>query len=164
MTKPPYILVFGITLAVLFTLLSAALFRLQVVKGADFERIAESNFVRIRRIIATRGEIYDHKYRPIAQNIPSHNLFLTSGKIRNLPALSRFLEVHFGIKPEELKTLVMKQRFKTYEEILLADKHTLRIHAEALRAIEIIIQNWLSALVLRAAICIPIISPAMWAA
>ena len=121
MTKPPYILVFGITLAVLFTLLSAALFRLQVVKGADFERIAESNFVRIRRIIATRGEIYDHKYRPIAQNIPSHNLFLTSGKIRNLPALSRFLEVHFGIKPEELKTLVMKQRFKTYEEILLAD-------------------------------------------
>jgi penicillin-binding protein 2 len=121
MTKSQGTLVFTVTLAVLFSLLSGALFRLQVVKGKNFQRIAESNFVRIRRITATRGEIYDHKYRPIAQNIPSHNLYLTSGKIKNLPALSRFLEFHFGIKQEELKSLVFKQRFKTYEEILLAD-------------------------------------------
>lgn len=83
--------------------------------------MAESNFVRIRRIFATRGEIYDQKYRPIVQNIPSHNLYLISGKIRNLPSLSKFLYRCFGITPEELKELVMKQRFKTYEEILLAD-------------------------------------------
>lgn len=121
MTKSQSTLVFAVTLALLFSLLTGALFRLQVVKGKNFQRIAESNFVRIRRITATRGEIYDHKYRPIAQNIPSHNLYLTSGKIKNLPALSRFLEVHFAIKPEELKILVFKQRFKTYEEILLAD-------------------------------------------
>ncbi len=121
MTKPTPLLVFSITLAVLFSLLAGALFRLQVVKGNYFQRIAESNFVRIRRITATRGEIYDHKYRPIAQNIPSHNLYLTSGKIKNLPALSRFLQVNFGIAPAELQDLVLKQRFKTYEEILLAD-------------------------------------------
>ncbi len=114
-------MVYRITLAVLFLLLAGALFRLQVVKGKDFQRIAESNFVRIRRITATRGEIYDHKYRPIAQNVPSHNLYLTSGKIRNLPALSRFLERNFAIPQAELHNLVLKQRFKTYEEILLAD-------------------------------------------
>jgi len=91
------------------------------VKGQDFQRIAESNFVRIRRITATRGEIYDHKYRPIAQNVPSHNLYLTSGKIHNLPALGRFLERNFAISQSELHNLVLKQRFKTYEEILLAD-------------------------------------------
>jgi len=32
-----------------------------------------------------------------------------------------FLKAHFGIEPEELRKLVFEQRFKTYEEILLAD-------------------------------------------
>jgi len=113
--------VFAIVAAILLSLLIGSLFRLQVVKGAHYQRVAESNFVRIRRIFATRGEIYDQKYRPIVQNVPSHNLYLISGKIRNLPSLSKFLHRYFGIMPEELEELVMKQRFKTYEEILLAD-------------------------------------------
>jgi penicillin-binding protein 2 len=102
-------------------LLVISLFRLQVVKGKMYQRIAESNFVRIRRITATRGEIYDHKYRPIVRNVPSHNLYLTSGKIRNFPALARFLSRYFQISEAELNDLVLKQRFKTYEEILLVD-------------------------------------------
>ena len=69
MTKNQATITYSITLAVLFILLAASLFRLQVVEGAKYQRIAESNFVRIRRIIATRGEIYDHKYRPIVQNV-----------------------------------------------------------------------------------------------
>ncbi len=113
--------VFLYALLGLFTLLGASLFRLQVVKGEHYKRVAESNFVRIRRLTATRGEIYDQKYRPIVQNIPSHNLFLTSGKIRDLPALARFLQLHFDIAEEDLRQMVLQQRFKTYEEILLAD-------------------------------------------
>lgn len=113
--------VFSIVAAVLFSLLVISLFRLQVVKGRHYQRVAESNFVRIRRIVATRGEIYDQKYRPIVQNIPAHDLYLTSGKIRNLKSLSRFLNRYFGITEEELTELVTKQRFKTYEEIMLAD-------------------------------------------
>lgn len=87
--------VFSIIAAVLFCLLVMSLFRLQVIKGQHYQRVAESNFVRIRRIVATRGEIYDQKYRPIVQNVPAHNLYLTSGKIRNLQSLSRFLERFF---------------------------------------------------------------------
>lgn len=121
MTKSYATLVYHVTLIALFCLLIGSLFRLQVIKGAKYQRIAESNFVRIRRIIATRGEIYDHKYRPIVSNVPSHNLFLTSGKIHNFPALAKFLDRNFGIKEEDLHQLVLKQRFKTYEEILLAD-------------------------------------------
>ncbi len=34
-------------------------FNLQVVKGTYYQSIAESNVIRIRRIPATRGEIYD---------------------------------------------------------------------------------------------------------
>ena len=121
MIKNQTTVIFSLVLAILFLLLAVSLFRLQVVEGTKYQRIAESNFVRIRRITATRGEIYDHKYRPIVQNVPSQNLFLTSGKIKNLPALSKFLEHNFGISENELKDLIFKQRFKTYEEILLAD-------------------------------------------
>ena len=115
------VLVFRIVLGVLFITLVVSLFRLQVIKGSYYKEVAELNFVRIRRITATRGEIYDNKYRPIVINVPSHNLYLTSGKIRNLPATARFLHYYFGLKQEELSQLVFKQRFKTYEEILLAD-------------------------------------------
>lgn len=121
MNKSPSLLVYSITLAALFLLLAGALFRLQVVMGRSYQQIAESNFVRIRRINATRGEIYDHKYRPIVRNVPSHNLYLTSGKIRNFQALALFLQHNFNISESELHNLVLKQRFKTYEEILLAD-------------------------------------------
>jgi len=121
MNKTPSLLVYRISLAVLFLLLAGALFRLQVVMGRSYQQIAESNFVRIRRIVATRGEIYDHKYRPIVRNVPSHNLYLTSGKIRNFEALALFLKHNFNISETELHDLVLKQRFKTYEEILLAD-------------------------------------------
>lgn len=121
MTKATSVYVYRITLAVLFSLLIVSLFRLQVIKGQTYQRIAESNFVRIRRITATRGEIYDQKYRPIVRNVPSHNLYLTSGKIRNLPALAKFLTRYFDIQADELQNMVLKQRFKTYEEILLVD-------------------------------------------
>lgn len=101
--------------------LFAALFRLQVVKGSDYRRIAENNFVRIRRVTATRGEIYDVKYRPIVINVPSHNLHLISGRIKNIDALCKFLQLHFAIDVDELHDLIFQQRFRAYEEILLVD-------------------------------------------
>ena len=121
MTRQVPTLIFRICLGLLLLVLIGALFRLQVVKGEYYERVAESNFVRIRRIVATRGEIYDSKYRPIAINIPSHNLFLTSGKISNAVRLVEFVAANFDIDPAELRRLIFEQRFKTYEEILLAD-------------------------------------------
>lgn len=121
MTKNFPSLVFRIALGLLMLSLVMSLFRLQVLRGDYYSRIAESNFVRIRRVVATRGEIYDSKYRPIVINIPSHNLYLTSGRIGNTEKLTVFLKLYFGIEPEELRKLVFEQRFKTYEEILLAD-------------------------------------------
>ena len=120
MIKSSPVLIFRIVLGLLILALTISLFRLQVIKGEYYKQAAELNFVRIRRVPATRGEIYDSKYRPIAVNIPSHNLYLTSGKIHNLEALVSFLTANFQITEEELNQLVFAQRFKTYEEILLA--------------------------------------------
>ncbi len=112
---------FRIVPAVFFITLFVALFRLQVVQGKYYQKIAESNFVRLRRLTATRGEIYDHKYRPIVTNIPSHNLYLTSGKIGNLPALAAFLHRYFEISESDLRSMVDRNRFRTYEEILVSE-------------------------------------------
>ena len=119
--KNYYLHIFRGVLIILCMILVVMLFKLQVVKGSYYQRIAESNFVRIRRIPATRGEIYDSKYRPIVTNIPSYNLYLTSGKISDMNALSSFLAYNFNIDAEELRKMVFEQRFKTYEEILILD-------------------------------------------
>ncbi len=112
---------FRIVLGLLFAVLLIALFRLQVLQGSYYKQIAESNFVRMRRLTATRGEIYDHKYRPIVVNIPSHNLYLIPGKVRNLKQLSEFLQFEFTISPEELKEIIDKTRFRSYEDIIIAE-------------------------------------------
>ncbi|MDZ4121595.1 MAG: penicillin-binding protein 2 [Candidatus Cloacimonadaceae bacterium] len=121
MNKITPVLVFRICLAILFTTLVVSLFRLQVIEGEYYKVVAQRNYVRILRIPATRGEIYDQKYRPIVSNIASHNLYLESGKITNLPALTAFLDEHFGMEEQVLKDLIAQNRFRTYEEILIAD-------------------------------------------
>jgi penicillin-binding protein 2 len=112
---------FRIVLGILFSLLIVVLFKLQVVQGSYYKQIAESNFVRLRRITATRGEIYDHKYRPIVQNIPSHNLYLIPGKITNIKSLSAFLNQVTGMQLDELKALIKSSRFRSYEDIIIAE-------------------------------------------
>jgi penicillin-binding protein 2 len=112
---------FRIVMGLLFGVLFFALFRLQVVQGEYYKQIAESNFVRLRRINATRGEIYDHKYRPIVENIPSLNLYLITGRITSYQALADFLSQEFGISGEELKTQINSTRFRSYEDIIVAE-------------------------------------------
>jgi penicillin-binding protein 2 len=112
---------FRIVMGLLFGLLFFSLFRLQVVQGSYYKQIAESNFVRLRRITATRGEIYDHKYRPIVENIPSQNLYLITGRIKDFKALSDFLLREFGMNNEELRKLIVSLRFRSYEDIIIAE-------------------------------------------
>ncbi len=110
-----------IVMGFLFGLLFIALFNLQVIQGSYYKQIAESNFVRLRRIIATRGEIYDHKYRPIVVNIPSQNLYLIPGKVRNLHQLAQFLSSEFGIQQDELYSLIDRTRFRSYEDVIISE-------------------------------------------
>jgi penicillin-binding protein 2 len=121
MNKFSFIHFFRIVMGLLFIILFIALFRLQVVQGEYYKQIAESNFVRLRRIIATRGEFYDHKYRTIVENIPSQNLYLITGRIRNYQGLADFLETEFGIAREELNQLIAKTRFRSYEDVIISE-------------------------------------------
>lgn len=121
MNKLSFYHYFRIITGLLTGILFFALFRLQVVQGGYYKQIAESNFVRLRRITATRGEIYDHKYRPIVENIPSLNLYLIPGRIRNNNALASFLTKELGITQQELQEKINSTRFRSYEDIIVAE-------------------------------------------
>ncbi|HPT70923.1 MAG TPA: penicillin-binding protein 2 [Candidatus Cloacimonadota bacterium] len=113
--------VFKIILAVLFLFLISSLFELQIIKGNYYHQIAERNFVRLNRIPATRGEIYDRNYKPVVINIPSLNLYLTPAKIKNVKSLMQFLQFNYGIDPAEVDSLVYNNRFRSYQDILIAE-------------------------------------------
>ncbi|MFC1888035.1 penicillin-binding protein 2 [Candidatus Cloacimonadota bacterium] len=103
----------------LFVFLALSLFNLQIIKGEDYSQIAENNFVRLKSIPPIRGEIYDQKYRPIAINKPSFNLYITLSSIRDKEELVTFLYETFSFDIEEIKDILHKHRYYLYQEILL---------------------------------------------
>jgi len=58
-------------MAVLFFIVTARLWHLQVLRGKEFRRIAEDNRLRITDILAPRGIIYDRNGTPLVRNSPN---------------------------------------------------------------------------------------------
>ena len=103
-----------------FLIIIGFLFYFQILEGAKYSRIAEFNFVRVQKIFPVRGEIFDRYYRPIAVNYPSTNLYILPAKIKNVSEVAHFVSQHLPITEEELRDLVYQNRFKNYQEIMLA--------------------------------------------
>ncbi len=106
-------------IAFIFFVLLFFVFKLQVIESEKYKNIAEKNIVRIQTIYPTRGEIYDRKYRPIALNKPSYNLYITPGKIVDKEKVSVFVSKHFDQEIEEIKKIIYENRYRSYQDILL---------------------------------------------
>ncbi|MDO9578899.1 MAG: penicillin-binding protein 2 [Candidatus Cloacimonadales bacterium] len=102
-----------------FLILLAALFKLQILEGKKYDQIAENNIVRIKVTFPIRGEIYDHKFRPIATNKPSFNLYITPGRIRNKETVINFVSGDFNMDREEIRKVIHENRFRLHQDILL---------------------------------------------
>jgi penicillin-binding protein 2 len=102
-----------------FLTLFVSLFNLQIFKGSQYKEIAEKNYVRILPIQPVRGEIFDRKYRPIVENKPSYNLYLTPGKIHNKNKIIEFISGNFEISHNKVSEILYKNRFRLYNEILI---------------------------------------------
>lgn len=126
----PYDLYFRIAVSVLILILLVALFHLQIIKGKEYVEIAKRNFVRIKRITPTRGEIYDQRYRVIATNVPSINLYLRPRDVRNKEYLSLFVSRHFPISYSQMLQIIHDNRFKTYQEIPLLENVSYDVFAQ----------------------------------
>ena len=59
------------------------LFDLQILKGDEMRRLAEQNRVRIKKILAPRGTIFDRKGRILGNTRPSFNLYIVPEDIKD---------------------------------------------------------------------------------
>lgn len=70
---------------VLLTLivLCMRLFDLQILKGDEMRKLSEQNRVRVKKILAPRGMVYDRKGKVVADTRPAFNLYLIREDIRD---------------------------------------------------------------------------------
>jgi len=66
--------VFYLIFILSFSLLIGRLFWLTVIEGVSNRTKAEEQRMRVRRIVAPRGIIYDRKNRPLVQNLPIYKI------------------------------------------------------------------------------------------
>ena len=71
--------ILALTMIVLFM----RLFDLQILKGDEMRRLSEQNRVRVKKILAPRGTIFDRTGRVLADTRPSFNLYLIPEDIKD---------------------------------------------------------------------------------
>ncbi len=83
------------------------LFYLQIFNGESYSKLSEQNRLRIIKIPAPRGIIYDRNGIPLVENIPSFSVYLSPeySEYINLNILSEILNISL----EELKQKVQKK-------------------------------------------------------
>ena len=59
------------------------LFDLQILRGEEMKRLSEQNRVRIKKILAPRGTIFDKTGKILANTRPSFNLYLIPEDIKD---------------------------------------------------------------------------------
>ncbi len=92
-----------LTMIVLFM----RLFDLQILRGEEMRRLSEQNRVRIKKILAPRGAIFDRTGKLLANTRPSFNLYLIPEDIRDfsqtVDGISRLLNINRDEIIEKLK-------------------------------------------------------------
>ncbi len=108
-----------ITIFVIFTILLISLINLQIIKYDKYKTISERNYVRIQLIESIRGEIFDRNYKPIVTNIPSYDLYIVPGKIKNRDKIADFVSSALKVDKNVISEIIYKNRFRLYNEVLL---------------------------------------------
>lgn len=106
-------------LAVFFVVLAVNLFYMQVIDGDKYLTISENNYVRIVKLKPLRGNIYDRKYRPVAINRTSDNLYFQLSEIKNRKDLARFISETLTLDTLDVYRVIEKNRFRRYHDIPL---------------------------------------------
>jgi penicillin-binding protein 2 len=72
------------------------LYYLQVIKTSEFTELADRNRIRIRRVTAPRGLVFDRRHRPLVDTRPSFNAVIVPEDSNNLPQTVKSLETLLG--------------------------------------------------------------------
>ena len=93
-----------IAIALLFGLLAARLWHLQVIMGKQYTQVSHDNRLRTEKVPSPRGIIYDRNGKPLVKNAPYYFAALLPEMVRkaDLLGLAEFL----GMNPREVSDIV----------------------------------------------------------
>src|ERR1700745_4061371 len=107
-------------IAAILVILSAGLWRLQVVSADSFRALAEAN--RIRKVpgLAPRGRLFDREGRLLVDNYPSVSCFLMREQGRDLEADMPLITAGLHMTPEQIHAVLRRyQSAPKYQPIPL---------------------------------------------
>lgn len=95
---------FRFPVLLVFFLLAARLWQLQIIQGAEYALKAEHNRIRTIELVAPRGTIMDRNGIPLVENRPSFEVLLYREAIKDKDATIRFLSEKLRIDPAEIES------------------------------------------------------------
>jgi len=110
-----YIIIF------IFAIFLLRLWHLQVIKGKEYKKIAEHNRLRIIKIPATRGIIYDRNNTPLVKNIPTFDISLSREELPQDPQTLSQLGNLVGLDPQEIKERLNSSSINPFEPVKLKE-------------------------------------------
>ncbi len=78
------------------------LWDLQIMRGQEMKKLSEQNRIRIKKVVAPRGVIYDRKGRIIADTRPSFNIYITHEDVKDFDQTINGLSDLIKISREEI--------------------------------------------------------------
>jgi penicillin-binding protein 2 len=116
----PRIRVAYLLLLVAFIGILARLIVLQVVEGERYSYLSENNRIRIKRILGTRGMVYDREGDLLVDSRPSFDLLFVPEDTENPEATLRQLARHLGRQESELLTIYQQSKSRgAFDDIVL---------------------------------------------
>ncbi len=92
-----------VPIVLVFLILAARLWQLQIIRGSELALKAEQNRVRTIPLVAPRGAILDRNSNVLVENRPSFNILLYRESMKDLAATTAFVVDKLGVKNEDLQ-------------------------------------------------------------
>lgn len=134
------------TLVVLFVVLTAAFWYLQVAQGAKYREMAENNHQRVLSLRAPRGVMFDRNGRVLVENRLSFQISILREQTRDLARTIRTVAAVLGMDESDLRARVQRHLSEPkYRPTVILDDANLaqvaRIAAHKFELPEIIVEE-----------------------
>lgn len=113
---------FRLPVLLIFLILAARLWQLQIIQGAEYAMRAERNRIRTIELIAPRGTISDRNNIPLVENRPSFDVFLYREAMKDQADTIRFLFEKLFISRDDIEVRLRRNKGTgLYRPILLKE-------------------------------------------
>jgi penicillin-binding protein 2 len=117
---------FRIPVLLIFLILAARLWQLQIIQGSEYAMKAERNRIRTIQLVAPRGTIMDRHGIPLVENRPSFDIMLYRESMKDQAETIQFVTQKLGLTQEELQERLRRgKNTGLYHPILLKEDATI---------------------------------------